>query len=533
MLKRLRSDQEDAIVRLREVVGSGEKRIVMQAPTGFGKALVMADITAAAVAKGRKVMITVPMISLVDQMVDMLAGQGVADVGVVQATHHMQDYGKPVQVCSVQTLAQRGLDKLPEAAVVLVDECHKWFDFFGQWFTLPKWEKVPIIGVSATPWTKGLGSYFRELVTVRTIGQMMEAGTLASFRTFAPDRPDLNGVRNSGDDYVQDDVYQVMRGPRLTASIVESWRELGEDRPTVCFCVNRAHAAQVAKEFEDKGIASGYMDCNTPLWERAEVRQRFLRGDIRVVCNVDVIGLGVDWPEVSCISYCRPTRSDIRFVQNIGRGLRTSPGKKDLIVIDHSDTTLRLGFVSEIYSEHTLLDDGKAKAKQEKGVQLPKLCPECFFLKPPRQAVCPNCGHRVEQHAEPILCERGTLREIKPGEDDPLSRLRKRLPERAHVFGQLKWWAAHKGYKDGWAFYKYRELYAVKYVSNGLEWQDKVSAPTPEVLEVIFFLQDKRSREWRNEKRREGYARRKQARVMPARPADALMDAQDWEEDFR
>ena len=74
-----------------------------------------------------------------------------------------------------------------------------------------------------------------------------------------------------------------------------------------------------------------------------------LRGEVQVVCNVDVVGLGVDWPEVSCIIYARPTMSDMRFVQNIGRGLRSAPGKDDLLILDHSTTTARLGFVDEIY----------------------------------------------------------------------------------------------------------------------------------------------------------------------------------------
>src|SRR5206468_1281099 len=129
-----------------------------------------------------------------------------------------------------------------------------------------------------------------------------------------------------------------------------------------------AHAEQLATEFADAGVGSGYMDCDTPLAERSAMRRQMLAGEIRVICNVDVVGLGVDWPEVSCIVYARPTMSDMRFVQNIGRGLRAAPGKTDLLILDHSTTSQRLGFVSEVYALHTTLDDGRPKPKEVKAM---------------------------------------------------------------------------------------------------------------------------------------------------------------------
>jgi DNA repair protein RadD len=50
---------------------------------------------------------------------------------------------------------------LPKADVVLIDEAHKWFRFYEKWFFDPEWKDIPIIGLSATPWTKGLGPLLR------------------------------------------------------------------------------------------------------------------------------------------------------------------------------------------------------------------------------------------------------------------------------------------------------------------------------------------------------------------------------------
>ncbi len=455
-MKTLRTDQAEAIENVRSAMRE-TRRVVLQSPTGWGKTVVAGDIVRSARDKDKRTLITVPALSLVDQTVEALYAQGISEVGVIQANHEKTDWSKPVQVASVHTLMKRGT--IPEAAVVLVDECHKWFKFFEKWFAGEAWRKVPIIGLSATPWLKGLGGYFDKLVVGNTIDRMIQEHTLAPFRVYAASHPDLEGVRYERGDYVEVDLVERMNRPKLVADAVQAWKDLAEDRPTICFAVNRDHAAQLAKEFEAGGVPAGYMDCETPNWERREMRRRFLRGDVRVVVNVDVIGLGVDWPEVSCVSYCRPTRSEMRFVQNIGRGLRIAEGKTDLIVIDHSDTTLRLGFVSDIHHEE--LDDGKPKLTSAKVVELPKECPQCHYLKPPRTAKCPKCGHVNEHHAVPILHERGTLREVKPEDLNREAPAAKRFPNRAEVWGQLNWYQKKHDKKPKWAMANYKTLYGV------------------------------------------------------------------------
>src|SRR5436190_5365651 len=485
-MKTLRADQVEAIGNLREALmdaewehkqrGKPKARVVLSGPTGVGKTVIIADIVNRARQRDKLVLITVPAISLVDQTVIALADMGILDVGVIQAQHPMTDWGRPVQVASVQTLQHRWRERqMPRADLVLVDEVHRRFDMFSHWIPSAEWLAVPFIGFSATPWSKGLGALYDRLLTVNTIKNLIEQRVLVPFRTFAPDAPDLTGVRVQDGDFVMADLEEVMRPKKLVANIVKTWRELALDRPTVCFCCSRAHADQVAKEFNESGIGAAYLDCETPLWERNEVRRRMLGGDVQVVTNCEVVGLGVDWPEVSCIIYARPTMSDIRFVQNIGRGLRATAGKKDLLILDHSTTTARLGFVDEIYGYHPGLDDGKTKPPTQV-VQLPKECPACHLMKPPRTAVCPHCGHKVEAHIDPVAVERGTLRELRPDED--MAGLRKRLGDKANVFGQLVWWGRKKGYSQWWPNMKFKDIYGVTFPR--LSYEDKISAPGPE-----------------------------------------------------
>ena len=41
---------------------------------------------------------------------------------------------------------------------MLIDEAHRLYEFNIKWLKDPEWADVPFIGLSATPWTRGLGA---------------------------------------------------------------------------------------------------------------------------------------------------------------------------------------------------------------------------------------------------------------------------------------------------------------------------------------------------------------------------------------
>ena len=444
----LRADQQDALDRLRTALAGGSRRVVMQCSTGWGKTVLAGEIAARALAKGNRVMFVVPALSLIDQTVTRFRAHGIDSIGVIQGNHELTNYTHKVQVCSVQTLERR---KFPKADVVIIDECHRWFDFYGRWLADPEWRHVPVVGLSATPWTKGLGKHFDTLIVASTTADMIAVGTLSPFVVYAPAHPDLSGVKTVAGDYHEGQLGEVMDKQPLVADIVRSWKELGENRPTLLFAVNRAHAKHCQMQFLDNGIAAEYIDAFTDGDERAEIAKRFHAGETKIVCNVGCLTTGVDW-DVRCIIVARPTRSEMLFVQMIGRGLRTAEGKKDCIIIDHSDTHSTLGFVTDI--THDTLDDGKKKKKSERKPkeQLPKECPKCAFLRAPKVSKCPNCGF-VSQRVSDVEQVDGTLVKLSVGKADKATKER--------WFRMFLGYAQAKGYKDGWAANKYRDKFSV------------------------------------------------------------------------
>jgi DNA repair protein RadD len=283
MKRDLRPHQSRAIEMLRQALGAGKRRPVLQAPTGFGKTRLAAAIIEGALAKDKRVIFTVPALSLVDQTVEAFWNDGVRDIGVIQGCHVMTDWSRPVQVASVQTLQRR---QIPQADVVIIDECHRWFDFYSNWMMDPAWQNRPFIGLSATPWTRGLGRYFDDLIIAATTQDLIAAGYLSPFRVFAPSHPDLTEVRTVAGDYHEGDLSAVMNDGTLVADVVDTWLRRAQNRSTFCFAVDRAHAKHLQQQFITAGVSAGYIDAYTPSKEREDTHLKFQEGQIRIVCNV-------------------------------------------------------------------------------------------------------------------------------------------------------------------------------------------------------------------------------------------------------
>lgn len=78
-------------------------------------------------------------------------------------------------------------------------------------FLTPEWAEVPFVGLSATPWTKGLGKFFDVLIKVATTRELIDEGFLSPFRAFAPAHPDLSGIKTIAGDYDQGQLSNLMR----------------------------------------------------------------------------------------------------------------------------------------------------------------------------------------------------------------------------------------------------------------------------------------------------------------------------------
>ncbi len=403
-LKPLRPLQAKALDMLRDALRRGKRRPLIKAPTGFGKGVLASHIIDGARKKGNRVVFVINAAaskSLLNQMVERLHAEGIQDVGVMMGDHVLTNADKPVQICSIQTLRRR---QIPAGALVLVDEAHVHNRLYADWMNREEWASVPFIGLTATPYSRGLGRLYDELIIPCTTRELIERGDLVPFRCVGADHPDLTGLKMVRDkdgvmDYQEGDLARVMDDKRIYGNAVEAWCKWAEGRPTLTYCVKRSNAAKIQEEYQKAGIPWGYIDCDTAEEERQKQFDMLRKGEIKGIANVATLTTGLDLPFISCLQLMRPTNSPILYQQIFGRGLRTAPDKKDLLFLDHTDTIQeRLGYVTDVDEEFTELDDGKPKkaSKKKKKDPLPKECGSCGQLKPPRARHCPYCGFEAK-----------------------------------------------------------------------------------------------------------------------------------------
>lgn len=400
--KELRPHQVEALRLVRQSLAQGNRRVLLQGVVGFGKTLVASRIIEGALAKGNGVIFTAPAISLIDQTVKAFEAEGIRDIGVMQADHPRTDPLAKVQVASVQTLAKR---RIPDAALVIVDEAHLRAEVIDK--LMDERPDLFFIGLSATPWRTGMGLRWQDLVVPVTMQELIDQGFLSRFEVFAPDVPDLSGVKIKAGEYAETALAEVMGEAKLMGHVVQNWLANGDDRPTLAFGVNCDHAQTMRDDFLRAGVSAAYVDAFTDSVERDLINRRFRAGEVRVICSVRTMIAGVDLP-VSCLIDAAPTMSLMMHVQRWGRGMRVNPGTEDLKVFDHAGNCLRLGLPTDI--NITKLDTtppGKKPQRLPKADKLPSECSKCGALK--SGLVCLSCGHEAVPPRSSVEVRDGNL----------------------------------------------------------------------------------------------------------------------------
>jgi superfamily II DNA or RNA helicase len=490
----LRPHQKKAVSLLRDEWKDKRTHLVY-GPVGMGKTALASYITDSFVAKGKRVLFVVPYVALVLQTKERFIEYGLPQAGIIWRDHPDYFPSAPIQIASADTLARRDM---PESLdLIIIDECHLKRKFLLE---LIEECEIPVIGLSGTPYSPWLGKYYESLIKPCTMRQLIDEGYLSDYEFYAPMKPDLKGVRTTygaafGNDYKEDEIAEIMQEADIVGNIVENWLANGEDRPTFAYCVNVAHANYVTNAFNNAGVACEVITSKTPHEERAAIFVRYRNGITKVLCSVATLIAGVD-EDVRCIIYARPTKSEIRWVQILGRTLRAVPGKDKAIIFDHSGTVHRLGFPDQIeYDDLPSDKDGKDSPEQirkeiEKLEAKPKQCPKCKFMKPAGMPICAKCGHKP-LHGEDVVTD----------ESREIQKLQSKLDSGQEInpqlfYSELLGWvreqnAKGKDRKEGWAAYKFKDKFG-KW-PNGLHKTTKpVSVQTRNWIKSTFIRQAKR-----------------------------------------
>lgn len=537
----LRQYQTDCIADLRQAFrktdhgGKGWRRVVVQMATGGGKTRLASSIADMALELGSRVIFTVPRILLIDQTVKEFEADGLTDIGVIQADHPKTNEYAHLQVASVQTLNRR--KNVKPGDLVIIDECHLRFKNIQKWLHADEWRETFFIGLSATPWSRGMGKDWDGLIVGATSRYLLtdkdpstHKSWLCPTRVFCPDRPDKSLLKlerkmvdgSSEMEYSDESAVKAMTP--LTANIIQNWLDKAERRPTFVFCINRAHAQTMQSRFQAHGVKTGYMDAYTPLKAKALMQcehckqlcanetgdceacgrpkfqritrdvlmEQFEDGELEVICNVNVLTTGIDC-DLGCIVLARPIHDEKTFVQIVGRLLRRQKADrhwryvKDYgLLFDHTGTHDELGMAWNIHYDSLDPDVEKAKKARKNALQQ-KDCPDCAALVPKNTKICPNCKHVFGPLRSDITENAGTLAERK---DSIVEQALSTPAERQLFYGELRWYAALKGFKnqEGWAANKYRDRFG-KWPSFGSISKDDIPWHEPRPSTWHFIRQ--------------------------------------------
>ena len=407
----LRPYQEHAIEQLRDGIRRGLKNQLLCAPTGSGKTVLASYLVDECSEKGKRAAFVCDRISLINQTSAMFERYGIAH-GVIQSNHWRWRPYERVQVCSSQTLARR---QWPKSDLIIIDECHTVTETVKK--RISERDTV-VIGLTATPFTKGLGKLYDNLVNVTSTQSLIDDGFLSNYRIFACKEPDMNGVKVVAGEWEEKETSR--RALQVVGDCVKEYVEHCNGKKFICSAVDTAHVEELQRQFMAAGILCANYTYKTSEAEREEIVNEFRKPDsvYRGLITVTAASKGFDQPDVECIIMARPLRNSMaEHIQLFGRGLRIHPNKKECFVLDHSGNCLRfMDDMMEFFQNGaTELDDGKTKNRKKKKPEDIEnkytKCPVCKALHV-AAPFCPNCGHEYPPRQSKVVHLAGSLTEL-------------------------------------------------------------------------------------------------------------------------
>lgn len=409
-----REFQDTAHNALRDGVRDGHRLQCVMSPTGSGKTYLGMRVIHEALLRGKRAMFVCDRTTLINQTSAVADSYGLSAHSVMQASHWRFRADSKFQIASVQTLARRGW---PDADVIVIDECHA---LYKSWTEHVAGCRAAVIGLSATPFSVGMGNIFTRLVNAATMDQLTRDGTLVPMRVLSGTRIDMRGAKTVGGEW--SDGAAAERGMEIIGDVVTEWARHAENRKTIVFGATIAHCEELARQFNDAGFMAATFTADTTPEARAELLKEFSKPDsLRVLISVEALAKGFDVKDVGCVCDCRPLRKSLSTaIQMWGRGLRSSPetGKTDCLLLDFSGNIVRFAddYADIFYNGLDALDSGekldKAVRKADEDEEKGKPCPKCGYKPVGKRCVACGWEHVSTSHIEH---EAGELTEFMVG----------------------------------------------------------------------------------------------------------------------
>jgi DNA repair protein RadD len=396
----LRPYQEDVKTAVYDHLRTRDDNPCAVVPTAGGKTPIMASICKDAVGLwGGRVLILAHVKELLEQTADKLKvvcpeiGFGIYSAGLKR-----RDTQNPVIVASIQSVYKKACE-LDAFNLIMVDEAHliplEGDGMYRQFLADAKVinPELRIIGFTATPYRLKTGpictpdSFLNHICYEVGVRELIRDGFLCPLISKAGRaKADMSSLHVRGGEFISDEVESLMDQESLVSSAASEIMEYTADRKAcLIFSSGVQHGQHIVEVLrEEHGVECGFVCGDTPIPERDATLARFKAGELKYLCNVNVLTTGFDAPHIDCVALVRPTMSPGLYYQMVGRGFRLHPSKENCLVLDFGGNVLRHGPVDDIKVTTTDRVDGKAPAKE---------CPSCQAVIAAGFTTCPQCGY--------------------------------------------------------------------------------------------------------------------------------------------
>lgn len=415
----LRDYQEEALDKLRSGIRSGMKRQMLCSATGSGKTHIASALLNEARKRGSQVAFIADRISLVDQTCMRLGELGIPH-GVAQGQNR-RGYHHRIHVWSSQTL-EKALERdnaLHNYDLIVIDEAHiirrKVVENMIE-------AETAVVGLSATPFTKGLGDIYQRVVNVRSTDQLTDDQWLVPIRVFFGTPIDMEGAETSGGEWTDRAVEE--RSLRVVGDIVADWREhtdkiFNGPAKTIGFSASVSAGAEYVRQFNEIGIRAAQVSYRDT--DSSDTIEAFRNDQLDMLWSVDKLSRGFDVPDVRCVILARPFRRSVASViQQIGRGQRIAPDKTEALIMDHGENMMRFANRIEDFWANgiTTLHEAKLEQMRKPATEREakdRKCSGCGFMIPKGAEECPSCGRTIPQKKDRGSVVAGRMQEYTRG----------------------------------------------------------------------------------------------------------------------
>lgn len=406
----LRPYQNEAVDAVIDHIKKRLSPCLLELATGAGKSLIVSAIARylAGVAPNKRVLCIAPSKELVVQNHEKYVAGYKEPASIYCSSAGSKDLRHQVIFASPLT-AVKNIRLIAHLGVsgIIIDEAHgvtptmldlikqvQEYEING---TRPN-ENVRVIGMTATPYRTGTGyiyakdcagpdeilhdddkardPYYSRLLYRVSAGELVSQNYLTRPVIGETDEHyDTSKLEtDSSGKFTLASVAKAFNGNTKTERIVNKVMSFACDRKGVMFfAATISHAEEIASYLpaNDVLVITGKLKKS----EREKFINDFKAQRVKYLVNVDVLTTGFDAPHVDMIAILRATESPGLLQQIIGRGLRLSPGKEDVLVLDYAENIERHGLEDDIFTPEI-----KTSRRADESTEIQVECPACHAI---------------------------------------------------------------------------------------------------------------------------------------------------------